>query len=216
MLDKLVNSGAAAPNRRMGKGTVIAIGAIPVGLLLSGVLVWQSSYAAFTAVADGGANSWSAGTVALSGDDNSNSSGMTTANALFSPTNLKPGGTGTKCVQVTYGGSLAAGVRVYLQPLAAASIPLADQLDMTIEEGAGGTFGSCTGFTPNATPMYSGTLTALAASRTNFATGYGAWAPTAAAQTRVYRFTYTLKASAPNSVQGAAASATVTWEAQNT
>lgn len=216
MLEESVDSGAMAPNRRMGKGTVIAIGAIPVGLLLSGVLVWQSSYAAFTAVADGGANSWSAGTVSLTGDDGSDSSGMGTASALFSPTNLKPGSTGTKCVQVTYGGSLAAGVRVYLQPLTPASIPLADQLDMTIEEGTGGTFGSCAGFAPNATPMYSGTLTSLAASRTNFTTGYGAWAPTAGGPTRAYRFTYTLKSTAPNTVQGRSASATVTWEAQNT
>src|SRR3712207_7319239 len=34
--------------------------------------------------------------------------------AMFTATGLKPGSTGTKCIQVTYGGSLAAAVKLYV------------------------------------------------------------------------------------------------------
>ena len=215
MQEVLAERSVEGSNRRWNRGAVAAIGAIPVGLMISGVLVWQSSYAAFTAVASGGSNSWSAGTVSLSGDDGSASTGAGVASALFSPTNLKPGSTGVKCVAVTYGGSLASNVRVYVEPLSAASADLAAQLDIKIEEGAGGTFSNCSGFVADATPALTTTLANLAATKTDFATGYGAWAPGAAAATKTYRFTYTLKSTAPNSVQGKSASATVVWEAQN-
>lgn len=203
---------AERSDRRLGKDAVLAIGAIPVGLLVSGVLVWQSSYAAFTAVADGGANSWSAGTVALAGDDGSNSNGAI-GSALFAPTNLKPGSTASNCVEVTYNGTLASAVKVYVKGLTGPA--LAAQLDVTIVEGTGGAFNSCAGFVAGAT-AYTGTLAALSAASTNYATGVGAWAPTAAGQKKTYRVTYTLKSTAPNSVQGASSGATVTWEAQNT
>ena len=201
-------------DRRWGKGPIVALGAIPVGLLVSGILVWQSSYAAFTAVADNASNSWSAGTVALSGDDGSNSTGMA-GTALFTPTNLKPGSTGTNCVLVTYGGSLAAAVKVYVKPGAlTGSAALAAQLDVTIVEGTGGAFNNCTGFVAGAT-AYTGTLSGLASTATGFGTGVGSWTPTAG-QSKTYQITYTLKATAPNAVQGTIAGAAVTWEAQNT
>jgi hypothetical protein len=213
MTETSAYNGAERSERRRGKGAVAAVAAIPVGLLVSGILVWHSSYAAFTAVADGGANSWSAGTVALSGDDGSNSSGAT-GTAMFAPTNLKPGSTGTNCVQVTYGGSLAAAVKLYVKPGGLTGAALAAQLDVTIVEGTGGAFNNCTGFVAGAT-AYTGTLSALASGSTDFSTGIGSWTPTAG-QLKTYQITYTLKSSAPNSVQGASSSATVTWEAQNT
>ncbi|MEO6713785.1 MAG: hypothetical protein ABIM89_10200 [Mycobacteriales bacterium] len=207
-----------APARRariLGKGAVAAIGAIPIGLLVSGMIVWQSSYAAFTAVADGGSNSWSTGTVALSGDDGS-SSGGATGTAMFAPTNLRPGSTGSNCVEVSYNGTLAAAVKVYIKPGGlTGSAALASQLDVTIAEGTGGAFNNCAGFTPGAT-TFTGTLAGLAAASTNFGSGAGAWAPSASGQKQTYRVTYTLKSTAPTSVQGTSAGATVTWEAQNT
>jgi hypothetical protein len=200
-------------NRRWGKGAVVALGAIPVGLLVSGILVWQSSYAAFNAVADGGANTWSAGTVALHGDDGSSSAGAT-GTTMFAPTNIKPGSTGSNCVLVTYDGSLSSAVKLYVKPGALTGAAMAAQIDVTVVEGTGGAFNNCAGFVAGST-AYTGTLAGLAATHTDFGSGVGSWAPSSG-QTKTYQINYTLKASAPNSVQGASTSATLTWEAQNT
>lgn len=212
MLEASESNTAERSDRRRRKGTVVALGAIPVGLLVSGILVWQSSYAAFNAVVDNGVNSWSAGTVALSGDDGSDSTGAT-GTAIFTPVNLKPGATGTNCVQVSYNGTLASVVKLYVKAGTLTGPPLAAQLDVTIVEGTGGAFGNCSGFVAGAT-AYTGTLAGLAAAASDFATGVGVWTPTAG-QIQTYQITYTLKSTAPNTVQGASSSATVTWEAQN-
>src|SRR5262245_56233961 len=79
--------------------------AVPMAVLASGGLVWQSSYSAFSATTSNPTNNWTAGTVALS-DDDSNT-------AMFTASNLKPGATGTKCIAVTSTGSLASTVKLY-------------------------------------------------------------------------------------------------------
>ena len=79
--------------------------AIPMAVLASGGMVWQSSYSAFSATTVSPTSNWTAGTVALSDDDNNT--------ALFTATNLKPGATGTKCIAVTSTGSLASTVKLY-------------------------------------------------------------------------------------------------------
>ena len=84
-------------------------------------------------------------------------------------------------------------------------------LDVTVEEGSGGVFGNCTGFTPTST-IFTGTLTSFAATHTNFATGAGAWNPAVNPESRTYRFTVTLQDD--NAAQGLNATATFTWEAQ--
>jgi hypothetical protein len=202
--------------RRRSRGRTALLVATPVALVLSGALVWNSTYAAFNAQVSNGGNSWSTGTVTLSGDDGSSSTTSAVGTALFTPTNLAPGATGTNCVVVTYGGSLAAAVKLYVAAGdLTGSAALAGQLTIVITEGTGGSYGSCTGFVAGTT-IYNGTLAALATSSTNYATGVGTWAPSAAAQAKTYRVTYTLSATAPNSVQGTTASAAFTWEADNT
>jgi hypothetical protein len=56
----------------------------------------------------------------------------------------------------------------------------------------------------------------VAAFATTYAGGYLPWDTTggAAAQTRTYRFTYSLSAGAPASLKGASASFVFVWEAQ--
>lgn len=184
--------------------------AVPVGLLLSAVLVWQSSYAAFSATTSNATNNWTAGTVTLTDDD--------LGVAMFTATGLKPGSTGTHCIAVTSTGSLPSAVKLYgTNP--ATTNALSASLNLTVTQGTGATFANCTGFTPLASGsgVYSGTLAAFAAADTNFATGSGNWAPTgSASETRVFQFTYTLDPAAPNSTQGGTASIGFTWEAQNT
>ena len=87
-------------------------------------------------------------------------------------------------------------------------------LNLLIEAGTGGTTSSCAGFATTST-LYNSTLSSLASSATNFATGLGTWAPSGSGQTTAYRFTWTFSSSAPNTTQGGSAAVQFTWEAQN-
>ncbi|MBT1546480.1 M73 family metallopeptidase [Curtobacterium aurantiacum] len=183
--------------------------AIPAALVASGVVVSTASYAAFSSTTVNPTNNWTAGSVALSDDDNNT--------ALFTANNLKPGSTGANCITVTSTGSLPSTVKLY-GTNASTTKDLAGNMTMTVEQGTGGGFGSCSGFTPAATggTLYSGTLAAFGTASTNYATGVGTWAPTGtASESRVYRVTYTVSSTAPNTVQGGTAALGLTWEAQN-
>jgi hypothetical protein len=183
--------------------------AIPLALLASGAVVATASYSAFSATTSNPTNNWAVGTVALS-DDDANT-------AMFNATSLKPGSTGTRCIAVTSSGSLPSAVKLYgTNP--ATTNALSSSINLSVVEGTGGSFGSCTGFTPLATgsSVYSGTLAAFGSTATSYASGLGSWAPTGeAAETRVFQFTYTVDPAAPNSTQGGTAAIGFTWEAQN-
>lgn len=185
--------------------------AIPAALVASGVVVSTASYSAFSATTVNPTSNWTAGTVALTDDDNNT--------ALFNATGLKPGSTGQNCITVTSTGSLPSTVKLYATNPQTTNA-LASNIAITVEQGTGGGFGSCTGFTPlstngTITPANT-TLASLGSSATNFASGLGTWAPTGSgSESRVYRFTYTVSSTAPNSVQGGTASLGLTWEAQN-
>lgn len=188
---------------------VLARVGVPFSVLLGAGLVWQTSSAAFTATTSNPSSSWSAGSVSLSDDDS--------GSAMFTLTNLKPGSTGSKCIQVTYGGSLAAAVKLYVSSTTPGTPDLSPYLQLTIDEGSGASFaGGCGSFVSSSSLATTQTLTSLAAARTNYANGAGSWAPTGATQTKSYRFVYTVDSAAPNSVQNGTAAATFTWEAQNT
>jgi hypothetical protein len=183
--------------------------AIPAALVASGVVVSTASYSAFSATTVNPTSNWSAGSVALTDDDNNT--------ALFNATGLKPGSTGANCITVTSTGTLPSTVKLY-GTNAATTNALASNINLTVEQGTGGGFGSCTGFTAASTngTLYSGTVAGFGSASTNFATGVGTWAPTGSgSESRVYRFTYTVSSTAPNTVQGGTAALGFTWEAQN-
>jgi hypothetical protein len=183
--------------------------AVLAGVLASAGVVWEASYSAFSATATNPTSNWSSGTVALSDDD--------TNTALFTAANLKPGATGTKCIAVTSTGSLPSTVKLY-GTSAATTNALSSYLNLTITQGTGGTFGSCTGYTPLATgsSVFAGTLAGFAGTSTGFASGLGSWTPTGTgSETRVFQLTYTIDSAVPNSAQGGTAALGFTWEAQN-
>jgi hypothetical protein len=182
--------------------------AVPVGLIVSAALVWQASYSAFSATTTNPTNNWATGTVALTDDD--------LGVAMFNATGLKPGSTGSKCITVTYNGSLAAAVDLYGTGKTATNA-LDTYITLTVEQGAGGNFAGCTGFVldTGATNTFTGTLATFASTHSNFATGFGTFAPTGSGQAKTYRITYTVSAAAPNSTMGSTASIGLTWEAQN-
>ena len=183
--------------------------AILAGLVVSAGVVWQASYSAFSATAANPTSNWASGTVALTDDD--------TNTAMFTASNLKPGATGTKCIAVTSAGSLPSTVKLYGTG-AATTNALSSSINLTVTQGTGGGYGSCTGFTPLATgsSLFSGTLAGFASASTAFANGLGTWAPTGSgSETRTYQLTYTLDSAAPNTAQGGTAALGFTWEAQN-
>jgi len=183
--------------------------AILAGLVVSAGVVWQASYSAFSATAANPTSNWASGTVALTDDD--------TNTAMFTASNLKPGATGTKCIAVTSAGSLPSTVKLYGTG-AATTNALSSSINLTVTQGTGGGYGSCTGFTPLVTgsSLFSGTLAGFASASTAFANGLGTWAPTGSgSETRTYQLTYTLDSAAPNTAQGGTAALGFTWEAQN-
>jgi hypothetical protein len=185
------------------------LAAVLTGVLASGAVVWEASYSAFSASTTNPTSNWASGTVVLADDDSST--------ALFTASGLKPGSTGTKCIAVTSTGSLPSTVKLY-GTNSATTNALSTYLNLTITQGTGGTFGSCTGFTPlgSGSSVFSGTLAGFASASTAFANGLGSWAPTGSgSETRVFQLTYTLDAAAPNTAQGGTAALGFTWEAQN-
>jgi hypothetical protein len=185
------------------KAAAIVTSAVVVGMVSSGCLVWQASQAAFSDTTENPANTWDAGTVII-GDDDSGT-------AMFTATGLKPGSTGTKCLAVTYTGTLTANVKLYAT---AATGTLMPYLDLTVAEGTAGTFAGCGAFAVAATP-FTGTLTDFKDDHADFGTGVGNFNGATNPTTKVYRFTWTLNAATPDSVQGGTAAATFVWEAQN-
>lgn len=204
-----------APSRRRGRrrrrsGNLLAVAlGVPLGLIACGGMVWQASYAAFTADTSNAANSWQTGTVVLTDNDN--------RAALFNVTGLKPSTTTTsRCIEVAYSGSLSSDVRLY-SPSPGGDTSLAQTLTLRVERGSRSTslpFGDCSGVAWQ-TPVYQGTLAGFQASHGTYANGFGSRTMTAGTRD-VFRFTYGLPTSAPNTLQGRSATATFTWEARPT
>lgn len=186
-------------------------GVVPVSILVSGLMVWQSSYSAFSSTTSNPTSNWTSGTVALSDDD--------AGTALFTASALKPGSTGTKCIVVTSAGTLASAVKLYATTYSTTNA-LGSYVNLVVDEGTGGTFSSsgptsCTGFTSGGND-FTGTLAAFAAAKTSFSNGVSSWAPTGSgSESKTFRIAYTIDAATPNSAQGGTAAVGFTWEAQN-
>ncbi len=187
--------------------------AVPLGLVASGVLVYQASYAAFTASTTSDANTFSTGNVVL---DQTPVSGST----VFNATNLGPTDTGFDCISAQYSGSLAASIKLYTAyELDGGSNPisgLAPYLDVVVDEVD--TAGACpaSGSLVGDNNLYTGTLSGLVSANDSYANGLLTWTPAAnaVAETRRYRIRYTVQDN--NSAQAQSASVRLTFEARST
>lgn len=202
-------------HKQNGRGTLIGViaGSVVVGLLGSGAMVWQTSQAAFSATTANGANNWNSGSVAIADDD---SNGV-----MFNVSDIKPGDTGERCIVVTYNGSLAASVKLF--GVTSNNTTLANYVNLTVQRGTGSTYagsagGTCTGFTSSSTVFATNTLVNFGTTHSAFGSGAGTWTPTAGSpgQTTVYRFQWELPSGVADAAQNKSATATFTWEAQNT
>lgn len=203
----LARRGLLRPTRRGARLWGLAV--IPASLLVSSVLVVNSSYSVFTATTSNTSNSWATGSVILSDDDSST--------AMFTATGLTAGSTGSKCIAVTSTGSMPSSVKLYGTSYSTTN-SLGSNLTITVTQGTGGTFSNCSGFTAlvSNSAVYSGTLDSFGTTKTSYATGVpgtGFWQPTGSgSETRVFKFDYSVGAGAS---QNSSASIGFTWEAQS-
>lgn len=194
--------------------TAVAIALVAV----SGLVVTRSA-SAFSDTTENVGNSLSTGSVVLSDDD----AGV----ALFNVSGLTAGQSQSRCIEVSYTGSLALGgpVRLYggyadgPDAGTTADSALAPWLDLTVQLGAPGARctdapGGTTVYDPATPAASAGTVASFAAVHTGWATGASTtWTPAPGSDaTRAFRITVTVRDD--NNAQAKTAEPTFTWEAR--
>ena len=221
-------AGGAALRSGRGAGTWVVV-AVIVGFLAGSMMIWQSSRAAFTATTSNTNDTFAAGTVTITDS---------TGTALFSPSNLKPSSTGTACIGVEYTGSLTpSAIKLYTSGAQESNnggayvawandntSEMDNNLSVEILIGStdlasdpGGNCAAETGsFTDIAGAAPGTTLQTMIANYTSFSNGLASqWGTITANKWRVWKFIYTMSASAPNSAQADGLKVTFVWEADS-
>jgi hypothetical protein len=198
-----------APSTRARK--IAGLSAAPAAVLLAGAMVWQGSTAAFTATTRNAGNAWESGQVALTDDD--------AGSAMFTVENLVPEDRGENCIEVTSDATVPGEVRAYVENLSASGAGLENRITIGLERGSGGSFGDCTGFTPEAgSVLTAGPLSQIASTYADYETGGAAWETEGEAGEAVtYRATWefdTAGMTQPqiDALQGSRTSADIVWE----
>ena len=198
------------PSARIRK--IAVFGAAPLAILIAGTMVWQGSQAAFTASTRNAGSAWSTGNVVLTDDD--------LGAAAFTVENIVPGQTGQKCIVVTSQSNVPGEVRSYTQNLISAK-GLEDRIFFDLEQGTGGSFNDCTGFTPTANNVPEMSLAALSTANRDFATGGAPWDTAGTpGETQSYRGTWRFDTTGMsqdevNALQGARVGIDLVWELQS-
>jgi hypothetical protein len=170
-------------------------------------------FSAFSSTTSSASNQFATGTVTLADND--------LGASLYSISNAKPGESASKCIKVSYTGSLDADVRLFTTSTIGA---LGPYVELTITPGtqSSSSFPSCTGFVADSGgPLYSGTLAAFGTAKNSYANGIVDYPGTSATKwatndSVVYQITATLASSAPDAAQGLTTGATTfNWEAHN-
>ncbi len=178
-----------------------------VGVL--GGLAALGVFGAFSATTQNSGNEISTGTIDLTDND--------AGQALFNITDAKPGDSWTRCIKVSYSGSLSAEMRAYLQSTPG---PITPYLSAVVERGSQptSTFPGCTGFT-DADTLFNGPLTD-ASFPVDWTTGL-VTNPLTKTQwdtgdTLVFRITLSISSSMPNTIQGVTEGPSeIIWEARD-
>jgi hypothetical protein len=183
----------SAQDRQNARATARAFAAAAAALLVSTLVVARSD-SALTAEGTGNSNRFEAGTIALADDDQ--------GRQLFDLSNMAPGRPQSQCITVGYQGTI---LPVDISMKAEAQGELADHLQLSVEQGRGGAFGSCAGFEPDA-DLFEGSLAGLAAS---------GWTPVARIRNdgTELSFRFTFDVADESDAVGASATASIVWEA---
>jgi hypothetical protein len=187
------------------------------GLLAAGLLVWQGSYAAFSATTQDNSNTWSSATLSLTNNGGTAVYAATTT-ATFGGANLKPGATGTTCLTVKSIGTSAGTLALYRTALADSVPSLGAQIKLTIDQGvsASDVQAGCVGFPAVFTNV--ATNAPLSTYPTTYATATGPVAIATGTVLEAYRVTWTFVSlgttALDNPLQGKTVTAGFTWELQ--
>jgi hypothetical protein len=197
-------SGITMTGPRKVLGSVLVVGVL-------GSVSALGVFGAFSATTQNAGNEISTGTVAL-GDNDAGS-------AAFQVTNAEPGDTFTRCIKVTYSGSLQADVKNYLRSTIS---PLTPYLSLKMERGTQttGTFPGCGDFVAATGPaVYDGPFTNPTMPRSpetaiaELPVNKTVWEQ---GDTLALRMTLSLSPTMPDNIQGSTTGdATVVWEATN-
>ncbi len=194
--------------------------AVAAAILAVTALVVSRSESAFSSTTGNSGNNLSTGSVVLSDNDS--------GGALFNVSGLIPGQATTRCIEVTYSGSMApsGAVRLYGAyvdgPDANTTVDsaLADYLDLKIELGnsgvvCSGTFAGSTLFDSTTPTASAGIMTAFTSTYNNWASGLSTtWSPPANSnQSRAFRITATVRDD--NAAQARTAEPSLTWEVRS-
>ena len=203
------------PERRR---RVVRATAPAFGLLAAGLLVWQGSYAAFSATTVDTNNAWSTGQLNLTNNGGTAAYAASTS-ATFGGNNLKPGATGTTCLTVKSIGTTAGTLAMYESSLADSSPSLGAQIQLTITQAVtpSDVLANCAGF-PVAGVTTVATNQPLSTFPTTFATAAGttpiATGTVLEAYKVVWTFATTGTTAGDSALMGKTATAGFTWEVQ--
>lgn len=193
----------------MTKSKKLLLSALVVGVL--GSFVALGAFGLFSATTQNSGNEISSGVVSLSDND--------AGSSLVNVTGAKPGDSWTRCIKVTYSGSLPSQVHMYREGVLG---PLAAYIHLTVTTGQQGTstFPSCSGFTPDAGggvaydgPLAAPGFTDWATGLPVSSTGETTWHP---GDTVGFQITATLDPAVPDSLQNSTmGNLAIFWEARN-
>ena len=185
----------------------LLISALVVGTL--GSVAALGVFGAFSATTQNAGNEIVTGNVVLTDND--------AGQALFNIQGAAPGDSWTRCIKVSYNGTLPASVHLYQLN---SSGPLATYLDLSMAQGtqSSATFPDCTGFAPDATgTIFSGPAYGPSGSY-DFGlpvvpAGQTVWEP---GDSLVFKMILTLDPAAPNTAQASSSgNQTIVWEAHS-
>ena len=203
------------PERRR---RVVRATAPAFGLLAAGLLVWQGSYAAFSATTQDNSNVWSTATVSLVNNGGTAVYAATTT-ATFGGANIKPGATGgAVCLTVKNTGTTGGTLAMYVSSLVDSVPSLGAQIKVTVDEAAVAVDvpANCTGFPGGSTNV--ATNVALTAFPATFATATAPAVVVIGTPREAYRLSWTFTSQGStaldNPLQGKTVTAGFTWELQ--
>jgi hypothetical protein len=207
------------PESPKGRRHFIRVVAPLAGLLAAGLLVWQGSYAAFSATTTDTNNTWSSGLLTLVNNGGTATYSAATT-ATFGGTNLRPGATGTTCLTVRSSDLAAGSLAMYESALTDSSPSLGAQIQLTVTEGVplADVQANCTGFPASGTTVVA-TNQPLSTFPATFAAATGK-ATTAAgpAVLEAYKVVWTFVSTGTNpgdsALMGKTVTAGFTWELQ--
>jgi len=188
---------------------IFTLSSAPVAVLVAGLMVWQGSNAAFSADTRNIGNNWETGSVAISDDDG--------GSAMFQIQNVVPMASGEHCITVTATPTMASTVKFYVGDLA--SDGLEPYVKVTVAQGTGGSFASCTDFVADQTEA-SQSLASISAAHSSWSTAILPWVTTGNPTVKTYKISWVFDTSSltptqVDALQGKAASINFEWELQN-